>query len=1082
MQAKSQLRGIQTQLSTNSPNFLNGSMGSPHVNNDPIGSSPVGGGVAKLVRPAVMFDEPIAAHSNVGDPDHFQEHTFGHEGPGSGNKQSGLNQLMHQRDFNVNSNQMKLAQSNGDHDWQKDQYQGDANSSFDPRVVLSNNGVKSSVTFNPMQLGPSTHNANNEAYSSYQEQYAVDRQRRITGFESQQKMSQGQLDDQDKRSVASSQGDDEVVNYTLKYYGSESQADLGAAEVINEDPGFSSYPLSNHIEESDYYEQPTDFSARFPENDAMSTYEELDFSMTSNMSRNIIENNDITGVPISRPPVCFEEVNYEHNEEHNDSMNETLQPPHGAINSPAAVYRQVRFKPADNVAEMNVSSTARIMMLESERRAAAPSMPRGPLESVSSSVHQEQDSEGIMSKKGSATGTPLMGDTPLMFSRRSSISSLGDFETQSINSNSNFASEQGSRAISGAVSPSDIPDSPNEAMMASRLAASQPSSTLQMDGGRNFGNSNPVVSKQNPANISGPPNEAADQPGAFIEEQVKNDFSCASSLSALTFDDDPKVKELANKFHHQFTDLSSDSTEQQPFVQINIPRKLKLTETAQLSQQMAEGNDEAMAPRDWSKLDTSHDEADRNLNEQTIRRISDGDSALLDDEDDDVNLQESNEEDHSVLMEAISSGMPERKPRVKKSSSSKQPSGIKGPSQLRSNSGVVYSSAPYVNSNSGRKSPGLTRSSSGRSVDSNSGRKSPGLKVPGGSSYAVARPQNSYMDLYLRRTSQTESGISSPRGNGGNMDMVKTYQTEGTPLNFSTRTSLSDLSVPDDAVPASGVYIAPQNFPPQSSINSSSAKRNHLAPEKRQQMKSWSMNSPGAGSVSKYSNATGGFDSPKVYNVEGTPASYSRNDSLSSLSCEEELNETPVANVASRPPISSNAISCSGPTNRSPGKLERKDSGRSVSKIPVPTSYRRSASNGSDLDKRSSSSGSLNRSGSGNSKGQSQSRKSLSRNNLQNEDRDSNGNSFEAFNGRSFGDQDEDALGRRRSIGEVSNASSGGDVGLEDRALLNECIYSAMPSSARKSSKSKSNMQVKEQKMHKNLEVISSTRSADENS
>ena len=1122
MQAKSHLRGLQSHNAAGSPTFHNSSSQVNRIN-DGIrkpgegSDSPNQLGVAKLVRPAVMFDDPSQPQANFASPaiNQFgnqsatsgyatsesggQNYPGGFEAARNGFNTSTSSAVASSENGLTNNGHIGLNKTNGDIAWLKEAYQRrQENNVHEQRGTQHQAETKANfrTTLHSSRKAALIHqmDAGNESYSSYQEQLAVDRQRRAAvdlQRQQHQKVNQRQFDEQDKRSVTSSQGDDEVVNYTLKYYGTDSQGDLDeeGGGMMDEDQPNYTYPLAaNQIEESEYYEQPTDFSVRFPENDAMSTYEELDFSVNSSMSRNIMNNeiNVISNVVGPQAP-CFEDVNYEHNEEHNDSMNETLQP-QGVINSPAGVYRQVRFKPAikETVTDISTSSPHGVM-LESERRVA---LPRGPLESVSSSVHQEQDSEGNISKKGSATGTPLMGDTPLMFSRRSSVSSLGDFETQSITSNSNFASEQGSRAISGAVSPSDIPDSPNEMMMQSRIpqnqgTISQQQQQQQVDSGRNFGNPISSVSRTqlNTTSVRDHQQQThlENARQQFVSEPPGNDFSCASSLSALTFDDEPKVKELAKNFQ-QFTTYDESTGQQQEVVNLNIPRRLNLKETVNISQEI-DCNNEAIS-RDWAKqLNKS---AQPTTNEQTLGRSSDDDDSLLLDDDDDVNLRGSNEEDHSVLMEAISSGMPELKPRRTSSKKTNSQSYLKqGSSKLTGKTGMSMPTSSYSSEQSnqpytakGRQSPGLIRSTSGRSLNSvGSGRKSPGAgpKASSGSTYGSARPQNTYMDLYMRRMSQTESGVSSPRGTGGNVDTVKVYQTEGTPLNFSTRTSLSDLSVADDVLHSSDLYLTqtnnlqPSNGGASANLN---GKRDYapssLHPEKSHRLKSWAINSPGAGSVSKYSSATGGFDSPKVYNVEGTPASYSRNDSLSSLSCDEGgLDDSALGTVpSSRPPPHPQFLRPSLEVPASTTHLHRKNSpGKSgSSKIPVANTYRRRSSNGSsDVEKPdSSSSGSLERKnrdiGQPVPSGQVALVPSESSTTGSKKQTDvSIVEPAETDLSKSFDDEQEDYSNRRRSIGELSNASSGGDVGLEDRALLNECIYSAMPSSARKSSKSSKN-------------------------
>jgi len=108
-------------------------------------------------------------------------------------------------------------------------------------------------------------------------------------------------------------------------------------------------------------------------------------------------------------------------------------------------------------------------------------------------------------------------ETPLMFSRASSIASLDSFEQQSVQDG--YSSYEASRATSGRVSPSDLPDSPSQTMPAS--PGPQPRPTQ------------PVV----------PPLAARHKVPVF-EDGVKNYqeegtpavFSTRTSLSGLEFD------------------------------------------------------------------------------------------------------------------------------------------------------------------------------------------------------------------------------------------------------------------------------------------------------------------------------------------------------------------------------------------------------------------------------------------------------------------------------------------------------------------------------------------------------------------
>ena len=99
-----------------------------------------------------------------------------------------------------------------------------------------------------------------------------------------------------------------------------------------------------------------------------------------------------------------------------------------------------------------------------------------------------------------------------------------------------------------------------------------------------------------------------------------------------------------------------------------------------------------------------------------------------------------------------------------------------------------------------------------------------------------------------------------------NQDSVTTYAEEGTPLEFSRATSFSDLTDPSELV-----------------MEESHLKSN----EKSNEMPNISQTG------APYIQPASQQDSPRVFGMEGTPMSFSRNDSLSSLSCDEDQEVSP---------------------------------------------------------------------------------------------------------------------------------------------------------------------------------------------
>ena len=109
-------------------------------------------------------------------------------------------------------------------------------------------------------------------------------------------------------------------------------------------------------------------------------------------------------------------------------------------------------------------------------------------------------------------------------------------------------------------------------------------------------------------------------------------------------------------------------------------------------------------------------------------------------------------------------------------------------------------------------------------------------------------------------------------GDEGMRDITKTYAVEDTPYNFSRRTSFSDLTVDTDD--------GEKNENLSNDLNDTgtteSTSQNITVYQK--------VYTPGTMSV---------IDSPRHYNVEGTPLNYSRTGSLSSLSFDEDLDNEP---------------------------------------------------------------------------------------------------------------------------------------------------------------------------------------------
>ncbi|XP_049945823.1 uncharacterized protein LOC126427981 [Schistocerca serialis cubense] len=146
-------------------------------------------------------------------------------------------------------------------------------------------------------------------------------------------------------------------------------------------------------------------------------------------------------------------------------------------------------------------------------------------------------------------------ETPLMFSRCSSLGSLSSFEQHSIHDDRSSVISDFSRRTSGAVSPSELPDSPTQTVPPSpgphHSGPASVTGAPARSGHRagDFVGRLPERTHLLPAarhHVSGRSNAPKasvfeDDVAAFKEEDTPVEFSRATSLSSLTIDDEPKI-------------------------------------------------------------------------------------------------------------------------------------------------------------------------------------------------------------------------------------------------------------------------------------------------------------------------------------------------------------------------------------------------------------------------------------------------------------------------------------------------------------------------------------------------------------
>ena len=152
--------------------------------------------------------------------------------------------------------------------------------------------------------------------------------------------------------------------------------------------------------------------------------------------------------------------------------------------------------------------------------------------------------------------------------------------------------------------------------------------------------------------------------------------------------------------------------------------------------------------------------------------------------------------------------------------------------------------------------PGKSRRSMDRKPEGAEGKDTFRFDIP--PSKPKVKPASKFQPL------KTSSVSYEQQNHSESSDNVRTYAVEGTPVNFSTATSLSDLTVESSR-----------------DRNKSSRDRSYV-------------NSSTAGTYGTSNDSVfmqselAGADSMNVYDVEGTPQTFSCNDSLSSLSIIDE--------------------------------------------------------------------------------------------------------------------------------------------------------------------------------------------------
>ncbi|CAO1314134.1 unnamed protein product, partial [Diamesa hyperborea] len=149
----------------------------------------------------------------------------------------------------------------------------------------------------------------------------------------------------------------------------------------------------------------------------------------------------------------------------------------------------------------------------------------------------EKDNIGGTSK--SVTFVNLADETPMMFSRTSSMGSLSSAEPTCIDDKSSIVSEF-SRFASGIISPSELPDSPTQSVPQSPRRI--PPESQKVD--NNPISRTPPIPASSGTRVEEPTplrSVFEDNFNSFNIENTPAHFSYATSLSNLSFDDEPKI-------------------------------------------------------------------------------------------------------------------------------------------------------------------------------------------------------------------------------------------------------------------------------------------------------------------------------------------------------------------------------------------------------------------------------------------------------------------------------------------------------------------------------------------------------------
>ncbi|KAK6178499.1 hypothetical protein SNE40_013282 [Patella caerulea] len=445
-------------------------------------------------------------------------------------------------------------------------------------------------------------------------------------------------------------------------------------------------------------------------------------------------------------------------------------------------------------------------------------------------------------------------ETPLMFSRCSSLGSLSSFDAQSVHSS--VVSEY-SRRASEVVSPSELPDSPSETMPPSPKRTRSPGPKLNLDEDDS-------------------------------EDDTTKEFTDVAVSQAQL------IKPLKNLISHLKSDSSTSTKVESPtvYAEEGPPPAFSDTNSILSALTIDEGENANIITRQeirsFAEEISNMEDTERDEDEEDIEH----NNAPTDDKD--SSMSEVSEGEEDILAQCINLAMPlpnNSSRKMRKSSSDNALKKKNGLSKI-DNLGTNKTKLPTKSVNFTNNSLKTDKTNSKNKLQEEHNKSA----------------QNPISESVLRNTYLANYDIGN--------DTAKSYATEGTPLNFSSANSLTDLSNIGIASDGDAKPEAPQNPHDESKSDNSSLceeSEDILLTEviqaampksrvaRRLNLEAQQNKNLGANANKSKTNAfqplrtsshinssypTDGGDVMKTYAEEGTPINFSTATSLSDLTME----------------------------------------------------------------------------------------------------------------------------------------------------------------------------------------------------